>query len=247
MTQENARTLSARVILALAIIAVGVLLLFNNLTWQKDIDLWDFWPALLVLVGGAKLFSSASWGETIDGLFLMLLGGLLLETNLHLIPGLHLHWGEIWPLILVYIGVRMLLVPKGCCGKEAAFKGVFIKSEPGQADRDQFDVVAMFSGAEYAYTSKTLRGGSIRAVFGGCDLDFRSADTAAQEMEIECLAVFGGIEMQVPDHWRVTVQGFPVFGGMENKTRLRDGLQPEEIRNVLVRGNAMFGGIEIHN
>ncbi|HNX99025.1 MAG TPA: DUF5668 domain-containing protein, partial [Candidatus Aminicenantes bacterium] len=242
MTQENARAISGRVILALAIIAAGFLLLFNNLTWQKDIDLWDFWPALVILIGGAKLFSSTSWGETIDGLFLMLLGGMLLETNLHLIPGLHLRWREIWPLILVYVGVRMLLVPKKCCG-EAAFKGILINAEQGKVDRDQFDVVAMFSGAEYTYTSKTLLGGSIRAVFGGCDLDFRSADTAAQEMEIECLAMFGGIEMQVPDHWRVTVQGFPIFGGMENKTRLRDGLKPEEIRNVLVRGNAMFGGI----
>ncbi len=248
MTQENVRTISSRVILALAIIAIGVLLLFNNLTWHRDIDLWDFWPAILVLVGATKLLATTSWGETVDGLFLLLFGGLLLEANLHLIPGLHLHWNRLWPLVLVYIGVRMLLMPRSHGTRQPPILlGVFHRSEAGTHDRDWFEVLAMFSGAEYVYTSKTLRGGSVNAMFGGCDLDFRGADTALEEMQIHCQAIFGGIEIRVPEHWRVTVKGFPIFGGMENKTRLRDGLKPEEIRHVVVNGNAIFGGVEIHN
>ena len=34
---------------------------------------------------------------------------------------------------------------------------------------------------------------------------------------LELTAAFGGIEIHVPEHWRVVVKGMPIFGAWENK------------------------------
>jgi predicted membrane protein len=52
-------------------------------------------------------------------------------------------------------------------------------------------------------------------VFGGAEIDLRSAGTKREEITIKADAVFGGIELWVPAHWQTTVRGTGVFGSFD--------------------------------
>jgi len=61
-------------------------------------------------------------------------------------------------------------------------------------------------------------------------------------------AIFGGAEIRVPDTWLVSYQGATMFGGVEDKSRLRRPEDPNSKRKVLlITGSIVFGGLEIKN
>jgi predicted membrane protein len=82
-------------------------------------------------------------------------------------------------------------------------------------------------------------------MFGGIELDMRKAASTLQEIVIEVNAVFGGIEVRVPENWNVTVRGAGIFGGYEDKIFRAplDAKQP----HLIVNGFAVFGGVTIQN
>jgi predicted membrane protein len=85
------------------------------------------------------------------------------------------------------------------------------------------------------------------AVFGGYKVDLRHADLDGAQAVIEASAVFGGGEIRVPENWLVVLEAAGVFGGYEDKTRhiQTDAAQP--VKTLVVRGAAVFGGIEVKN
>src|SRR5438309_2039640 len=90
------------IIPALAVIAVGVLFLLNNLSIFYMHDIWRFWPVALIAVGLAKLFDSQSEGDRIAGVVLTAVGAIFLAKNLGF---LFLTWRDLWPLILIGAGI----------------------------------------------------------------------------------------------------------------------------------------------
>jgi len=97
--------------------------------------------------------------------------------------------------------------------------------------------------------SSNFKGGSITALFGGVEVDFRSADIEGEEAEMFVEAVFGGIELKVPDRWLILWEGQSIFGGYSDETRppLPDvpGTPPK--KQLILRGRAMFGGLVVKN
>ena len=76
----------------------------------------------------------------------------------------------------------------------------------------------VFSGTRQKLETQDFLGGKISVVFGGAEIDLRSAGTKREEISIKAEAVFGGIELWVPSHWQTIVRGTGVFGGFEDKT-----------------------------
>ena len=115
----------------------------------------------------------------------------------------------------------------------------------GTASSDQLNEVAVFGGIRKRIDSQNFEGGEIRAVFGGIELDLRPAVIVKDEIEIEADAVFGGIDITVPETWRVILEGQGVFGGYDDKTShaSADAGRPR----VLITGNAVFGGVTVKN
>lgn len=56
----------------------------------------------------------------------------------------------------------------------------------------------LLSGRELANTSPQFEGGRITALFGGVELDLLHA-TLAADAELDVTAVFGGVDVTVPD------------------------------------------------
>jgi len=62
-------------------------------------------------------------------------------------------------------------------------------------------------------------------------------------------AVFGGIDITVPDRWIVAYEGQSIFGGYSDETRapLPEVPGGPLRKRLVLRGRAVFGGITVKN
>ena len=103
--------------------------------------------------------------------------------------------------------------------------------------------IAVFAGAERKGHWVVPDGMLALAVFGGVELDLTQAALAKPEVVINATAVFGGIDITVPEGVDVHVDTFAIFGGT---SRPKDDLPlPPGAPVVRIRGFALFGGIDI--
>ena len=232
-------------IIGLIFAAIGVLLLLQNLGFIVVEDLWDYWPVILIVLGLARLFESWSitgrlWGAIVAGL-----GVVFLLRNLGFI---HANlWAFFWPAILIGIGIMMLLRSfghRGSCELHNWWDSQAATSDNSTLHSVKID--AVFSHAERRFDTQEFEGGEIAAVFGGVELDLSKAGTSADQVRLECNAVFGGIEVRVPETWRVLLRGTGIFGGYSDETHpppRTDVKTP----TLLVTGGAVFGGVNVKN
>jgi TM2 domain-containing membrane protein YozV len=101
---------------ALALIGIGVLLLLGNIGFVHLRWAWEFWPVILMVIGGwllAERWTLIAMGGTrsrqllLGPAILLVLGLIFLSHTLH-----WLAFGVSWPAILIVIGV-VLLWPRG--------------------------------------------------------------------------------------------------------------------------------------
>ena len=87
-------------------------------------------------------------------------------------------------------------------------------------------------------------GGNLLAFFGGFKIDLSRAEIEGERTVLDATAIFGGGEIIIPEWWKVSVEGLGIFGGYVDKTRHVP--RPDRpVKTVVVRGAAIFGGIEV--
>jgi hypothetical protein len=79
--------------------------------------------------------------------------------------------------------------------------------------------------------------------WGGGELDLREADFAGREVEINCIAVMGGIQVVVEPGVEVVVRGIGVMGGFDHREDGAPG-DPDAPR-VIITGFAFWGGVGV--
>jgi hypothetical protein len=100
------------------------------------------------------------------------------------------------------------------------------------------------AGVVRKVVSAEFRGGDMTAVMGGVKLDLRAARAVPGGAVLDVLVCWGGIDIRVPDTWRVVNQATVMLGGLEDRSKL----PPAEASDVLIiRGLVIMGGIEIKN
>jgi hypothetical protein len=134
-----------------------------------------------------------------------------------------------------------------CCpdgDKEDDGSGVFSCFGGGSydLDSDYINVSAVLGGGEYNFTNQKLKGGKASAVMGGCELDLRNAEMEEDSMVLEANAVMGSVEFRIPTHWEVVMQGVPVLGAVEDKTKPQN-----PVKKLIIKGSAVMGSIELKN
>ena len=107
--------------------------------------------------------------------------------------------------------------------------------------QDSFDtVIGIFGAGERKGRWRVKRRTNALALFGGCDLDMRDAVFEGREVTVYAFAVFGGIDITVPEGVEVRNQGVGIFGGFGGRgTTDIDPAAPV----VIVKGLALFGGV----
>ena len=108
---------------------------------------------------------------------------------------------------------------------------------------------AMFGGVERRINVNNFSGGTATAIFGGVELDFHAADIEGEQAVVYVEAIFGGIDIAVPERWIVVYEGHSIFGGYSDETRPPlpevPGAAPK--KRLVLRGRAVFGGINVKN
>jgi hypothetical protein len=59
--------------------------------------------------------------------------------------------------------------------------------------------------------------------------------------------MFGGVEIRVPEGWSIISRGVPIFGGYDDKTVQLEAEPGRRQRLLIIKGLALFGGVEIIN
>ena len=233
-------------LVGLFVILMGVLFLLSNLGFVYIDQLWRYWPAVMIVWGLSRLINSRYGHGRLWGGMIAAAGGLLLAASLGYIHGPV--WNYIWPLFIIWAGFNMLFGARWRRRRWESWHDRDWQAGTPPAATGSFDhlsEVAVFGGIRKRIDSQSFEGGEIRAVFGGVELDLRPAAIVKEEIQIEADAVFGGVELLVPQTWKVRVEGQGVFGGYEDKTQHA----PEEAQGprVLITGNAVFGGVTVKN
>ena len=230
-----------RLIPAAVLVVIGALFLLRNFH-VIHIDPFELWPGILIVVGAFKLVDAPHTGNYTGGAILVGIGGLLLAGNLNLLP-IDSIW-QLWPLGLIALGILLLL--ERVTWREQItdrWRGRF-DSATSNAPGD-LNLTAVFSGGKRKIVTDDFRGGVISAVFGGYELDLRNAAIKGESATIKIDAVFGGVEMKIPESWSAVVQGSGVFGGFSDETR-HPAMTPGAKRLIIV-GAAIFGGVVVKN
>ena len=241
--------------------AIGVLLLLQNLGIPYFEDLERYWPVILIVVGIAQASRSMGMGGRVWGGAVFAVGVVFLLSNFGVIHGNI--WRFLWPGILIMVGVGMLAramdrQSTGEFGASAAHAKRFgedlkdriisdIHARIPRGSINHLSEWAVFGGARRRVDSQDFQGGEAFAMFGGVEIDLRKAGSTREEILIEANAIFGGIEIRVPETWTVLVRGAGIFGGYEDET-MDTRMAPESKQPILVvNGFAVFGGVSIKN
>ncbi|MBN2433058.1 MAG: hypothetical protein JXQ27_16420 [Acidobacteria bacterium] len=99
-----------QVFFALAVILFGTVALLENLEVHPEYDFWKFWPAALILLGLGDLFKKPYGKHAFGGMLFVGVGAFWLAENL--LSGFDVSLWQLWPLILIGFGVKLLLHKK---------------------------------------------------------------------------------------------------------------------------------------
>ncbi|WLW54693.1 DUF1707 domain-containing protein [Streptomyces sp. YU58] len=103
--------------------------------------------------------------------------------------------------------------------------------------------VAIMSGFQRKGRWTVPRRFTCFAFWGGGEIDLREANFAAGEVEINCIAIMGGMQVIVPPGVEVLVRGIGVMGGFDHREEGEPG-DPGAPR-VVVTGFAFWGGVGV--
>ncbi|MFF4588837.1 DUF1707 domain-containing protein [Streptomyces sp. NPDC001388] len=126
--------------------------------------------------------------------------------------------------------------------KEPAADGSWAGRIVGDEDSSAW-AVAVMSGFQRKGRWTVPRRFHCVAFWGGGEIDLREADFAAGEVEINCVAIMGGVQIVVPPGVEVVVRGIGIMGGFDQReTGVPAG--PGAPR-VVVTGFALWGGVGV--
>lgn len=205
------------------------------------------WPVALMVVGiflGAKdSFQKTGWIIVTFIGFMFFMRDILPDYDL---------MQYMWPIGLIVVGMFIILKP-GTLMRQRTTNWNAITDEntmAGNANNvsgeDYIESNSVFGSMKRSISSKSFKGGEVNCVFGGGELNLSQADFQGVA-RLELNAIFGGIRLIVPSAWEVKSELTAVFGGAEDKRIINPNAIRSSDKLLILEGNAVFGGIEIHS
>lgn len=243
---------SGRYLIAFLFVFTGLLLLARNMgiITEEGFNLLVAWHSLFIITGIYSLIRRRYiFGSILLLIGIYLLGGVLMlfNTNVH---------AMIWPLILIFTGFlvlsnhhrrnrerhktffqRRMEQRKGYAGKEE-MHGQQCQSENGFLYSN-----SSFSGVRHVVLDELFKGAKLHTSFGSIVVDLRHTHIEPGNTYIDLECNFGGVELYIPDQWKVRIECNCFCGGCEDKRWKNTESTADRI--LVIRGNVSFGGLEV--
>lgn len=273
MSSDRGAALTPRLIIGLALIVLGTAFLLDEMNLLEFDAIVRWWPLVLVAIGLSMALRPGGDAHRGFGAFLVVAGVWLLLYDFDIIP---IDFWDAWPLLLIGLGGwivwrsllggdEVVLAP-GSSARPAASPGIaagpshgapgagVAPSRAGSATSqaapttpatgaDTLSAFGFLSHVEKRSASQRFQAADATAIMGRCTIDLRDAGVGADGAVIDAFAFWGGIDIIVPTGWVVTNKVMPLLGAVEDRTRSAPGAAGQ----VLVRGSAIMGGVEISN
>jgi predicted membrane protein len=259
----NDRNITPKFIIGVCLVLMGVVLALDRIGVVQAHHVLRFWPAALIVVGLVML-QRGERHSALRALLLIVIGGWLLANTLGLVS-LDM-WEFIWPLLLVFIGARIMMrnqgyrsgAPQDLPGTGPAAgagptgqtlsgqgPGGFNSSAASSGEPVHASLFALLSSSKRRWGKSIFRGAEATAFMGGCELDLREALMSSGELAVvDVFVIMGGVNIFVPPNWTVSQEVVPLLGGVHDKTR---SVPSNPAQHLLVRGTVVMGGVEISN
>lgn len=222
--------LTPRLIIGLAILALGTLWTLDNLNILESEHFTQWWPVVLIVIGVVQFTGRRT--NRVGPVLLMIVGVLLLASSLDFID---LDFGDLIPLAIAAWGAKLVW---DALGRRSARAG---GAEVGDSVVHTF---ALMGGVHWISTSHEFRGGDASAIMGGVEIDLRNTQMKpGEDVIIDVLALMGGVEIFIPAGWRIKADVLPIMGAFENNARAGQDTGPV----LTVRGTVIMGAIEVKN
>lgn len=218
------------IIWGLVLVALGVILGGNALGWFNINVFFNGWWTLFIII---PCTIGLITEKDRTGSFIGLVIGIILLLGCQNVISFSTIGKLILPIIVVIIGLCMI------------FKNLFSKKfnkeikELNKKLNENDEINAAFSGQNINFAGEEFKGKTLNAIFGGIKLDLRKAKIK-DDVVINANAIFGGIDIIVPDNVIVKTKSTSFFGGVSNK-KTDAGKGPI----VYVNGVGIFGGVEV--
>ena len=221
------------IIWGIAIVALGVIFGGNAIGLFNFDVFFDVWWTLFIIVPSAV--SLITEKERLQSLAFLGAGIIMLLAAQHVFEW-DVAWKAILALFLILIGLSII------------FRSIFhskndkeVEKKVKDADDKTMDAqTAVFSGSERVYNDEVFSGSNMVAIFGGAELDLRKAKFT-KDTVIKAFALFGGVEIKVPEDVNIKSKSGFIFGGISDD---RKG-ESKGKYTIYLDAAGGFGGITI--
>lgn len=126
----------------------------------------------------------------------------------------------------------------------AAAAAKFLLESNAGPTTEEIDLVAIFDGQNLRSEANPFYGGKILTMFGGVVLDLRNATPAPTGVYLDMTVCMGGINLVVPEGWRVKCDASMIMAGWSDVTRTTAA---EDVPTVFVTGTFFMAGLQATN
>ena len=212
------------------LILVGLILALNEFGLTNiNIFFKGWWTLFIIIPSFINLFVDKDKTGSLIGVLI----GVLLLLSIRNIIDLNILWKLIIPIILVCIGFS--LISKNMFDKNVSKK---IKELNSKNNNDGY--CSTFSSQKINIDEEFM-GTNLDAIFGGIELDLRNSNIK-KDVVINTTAIFGGIDIFVPDNVKVKIKSTSIFGGVSDK---KNNKSSDKSPVIYVNATCLFGGVDI--
>lgn len=221
-----------RILWGFVLVGVGVVLGLHVMDILPfDIFFKGWWTLIIIIPSFISLFSQRDKTPGIVGM----VAGIFLLLGSRGIIDFKILFKLIGPILIVVIGLCLIFKDAFNKNVKDAIKRIKEKNFPKKK------CTAVFGGKNTVLAGEPFYGADAVAVFGGLEIDLRGA-VITEDIIISAGAVFGGIDILLPQNVNAELCVTPVFGGAANKTGR--AFTPG-IPTVFVSGICAFGGVDV--
>lgn len=220
------------VLWGLVLIIIGIIFASNALG-ITDINIFfdGWWTLFIIIPSFIGLFKNESkmWN------IICLVIGIVLLLCAQDILSFKIIGKLIFPFILIMIGISIVF-------KDSINKNVsknIQKLNENKVQNEEY--CATFGGQSVNYNGQEFKGANLDAIFGSVELDLKNA-IISRDQVINANAIFGGIDITVPNNVNVKVKSTPIFGGVDNKIKTQYN---DSLPTLYINSFCMFGGVDI--